>query len=263
MNLLYCTRFLGVDTSSMHCSFSAKIFLTSSILLSIVPMASEQSQSKRRRLDASSTLSKPFKSPLRTRDAPSHPPSSTPDVITTPKDEVESASSPPTSNADTDPFVSPRDASRPQKPMKAPKIPTPKRFLLADPEVLVLQKEQRSLQSRLATLRTELDNARQALRIESSNKAAELEGLILKWRLVSQEAADEVFAGARERVSKMGGTAAWRERSKQDAARWAFVDDDQVPFNEDDFEQTGSNEIVEHDHGDTAKQDDEAQDEVG
>lgn len=226
-------------------------------------MATEQCQSKRRHLNPSSTLSKPFKSPLRTRDAPSHPPSSTPDVITTPKDEHESASPPLTSNTETDPFVSPRGASCSQTPINTPKIPAPKRSLLADPELLDLQKQQRSLQSRLATLQNELDNARQALRIESSTKDAELEGLIIKWRLVSQEAADEVFAGAQERVSKMGGMAAWRERSKQDAARWAFVDDDQIPFDEDDPEQGGSKEVVEHDHDDGAKEDDRAQDEVG
>lgn len=225
-------------------------------------MASEQSQSKRRRLNASSTLSKPFKSPLRNRDAPSHPPSSTLDAISTPKDEPESSSSPPTPNADTDPFVSPGAAAHPQKFLSAAKLPKPKRSLLADPELLELQEQERSLQSRLATLRNELDNARQALRIETSSRHAELEGLIVKWRLVSQEAADEVFAGAQERVGKMGGMAAWRERSKQDAARWAFVGDDQVPFDEDDPEQTQSNEVVKHDHENSTTQDNEAQDEV-
>lgn len=227
-------------------------------------MATEQSHRKRRRFNASSTLSKPFKSPLRTRDAPSQQPSSTPDDITTPKDEPESASSPLTSNVDTDPFVSPRDAARPQKVLNSTKTTMPKRSPLADRELLDLQKQQRFLQSRLVTLQNDLDNARQALRIESASRDAELEGLIIKWRLVSQEAADEVFAGALERVSRVGGMAAWRERSKQDAARWAFVDyDDQVPFDEDDPEQAASDEVVKRDHDDPSKRDNDVQDEVG
>lgn len=226
-------------------------------------MATEQHQSKRRRLNAASTLSKPFKSPLRARDASSHPPSSTPVGITTAKDESESAPSPMTSNADTDPFVPPQGAPRSHKPVNVPKFPAPKRSLLLDPELLELQKQQRYLQSRLATLRNELDNARQALRIESSSKDTELEGLIIKWRLVSQEAADEVFAGAQERVTKMGGMAAWRERSKQDSARWAFEAEDQVPADEYDLEQADSNETAQRDHGDPVKRDEEAQDEVG
>jgi hypothetical protein len=91
---------------------------------------------------------------------------------------------------------------------------------LADPELLRLQKQESALQSRLAALREELNVAKQALRIESSNKDAELEGLVTKWRHASQEAADEVFAGAQERVTKMGGLAAWRVRSKRDTFHW-------------------------------------------
>ena len=74
----------------------------------------------------------------------------------------------------------------------------------------------------MISLRAELDNAKQALRIESSNNDVELETLIIKWRNVSQRAADEVFDGARERVNCMGGMAAWRERAKQDTSPWDF-----------------------------------------
>lgn len=91
---------------------------------------------------------------------------------------------------------------------------------LADPELLRLQKQERALQSRLAALREELNVAKQALRIESSNKDAELQRLITKWRHASQEAADEVFTGAQERVTQMGGLAAWQERSKRDTFQW-------------------------------------------
>ncbi|KKK23381.1 hypothetical protein AOCH_003793 [Aspergillus ochraceoroseus] len=94
------------------------------------------------------------------------------------------------------------------------------RPILPDPAVLNLQKQQRVLQSRLAALRSELETVQQALQIESSNRDDELEALIVKWRRVSQNAADEVFTGAQERVSRMGGIKAWRERMKNDSARW-------------------------------------------
>ncbi|KAJ5091359.1 Tetratricopeptide-like helical [Penicillium alfredii] len=112
----------------------------------------------------------------------------------------------------------PLSATRARKPARtstfSPRSP------LADPEILVLQKQQRALQSRIAALRSEVDNARQALRIESSTRDAELEALIIKWRVVSQDAADEVFVGARERVARMGGMATWRERAKHDTFQW-------------------------------------------
>jgi hypothetical protein len=61
--------------------------------------------------------------------------------------------------------------------------------------------------------------------------------LIVKWRLASQDAADEAFTGAQERVARMGGMAAWKEHSKRDATRWEFdeerterehVDEDEI-----------------------------------
>lgn len=227
-------------------------------------MASDQHQCKRPRLSAASALSKPFRSPLRTRDADASPrsPSSASDIITTPKDGSESASSPTASNAETDPFVSSRGMSLTHRPTSVPKLPVTKRSPLADPELLDLQKQQRILQSRLAKLRTELDDTRQALRIESTSKDAELEALIVKWRLVSQEAADEVFAGAQERVTKMGGLVAWRERSKQDAARWAFDDEETMPEDEDDLEHTIPDENVRRDQDGRTQQIEEAQDEA-
>lgn len=228
-------------------------------------MASDQHQSKRPRLSAASALSKPFRSPLRTRDADASPrsPSSASDIITNPpKDEPESASSSAASHAETEPFVSPHGISLTRRPTITPKLPVTKRSPLADPELLDLQNQQRILQSRLAELRNELDDARQALRIESTSKDAELEALIIKWRLVSQEAADEVFAGAQERVTKMGGLPAWRERSKQDDARWAFDDEEPIPENEDDLEHTIPDENVRCDQDDQTQQIEEAQDEA-
>ena len=81
---------------------------------------------------------------------------------------------------------------------------------------------------RLNTLRSELDTLNQAVRIESSSKDTELESLITKWRLVSQEAADEVFVDAKERVGRMGGLSAWREKDKERSggfeAKWEEIE---------------------------------------
>lgn len=98
---------------------------------------------------------------------------------------------------------------------------TPARAQLQpDPVIADLQNQQKALQARVTTLRSEIDTAQQARRIESSNRDAELERLIAKWRSVSQSAAEEVFEGAQERFTRMGGMAAWRDRTKSQNERW-------------------------------------------
>lgn len=48
----------------------------------------------------------------------------------------------------------------------------------------------------------------------------ELEALILKWRAASQDAAEELFASARDKVFRMGGVRAWKESAKKSRERW-------------------------------------------
>lgn len=182
---------------------------------------------KRRRLDAAATLSKPFKSPLR---RPISTEASLPNLTSDP---ATHNATQPTSPVQTN-HIQEKAATTPKfSPVvrrQTPGIPgsigltTPTRFS-ADPELLDLQKQQLSLQSRLTALRTDRDTIHQALRIESSNKDLELEALISKWRRAGQDAAEEVFSNAQERVTRMGGIAAWMERSKRDAMRW----DDEEP----------------------------------
>jgi hypothetical protein len=93
-------------------------------------------------------------------------------------------------------------------------------LLASDPTLSALQKQQRNLQSRLSALRSELDIVQQASRIEASNKDQELQGLIEKWKAVSQEAAEELFAAAREKVLRMGGVEVWRDRMKKKREIW-------------------------------------------
>ncbi|KAE8151027.1 hypothetical protein BDV25DRAFT_139277 [Aspergillus avenaceus] len=190
-----------------------------------------RSNGKRRRVEnAASALSKPFRSPLRrpTQSKQNSQPtnedngsSSKPDLdsgASNTIDAVATQSGPlpidPTSS------TSPSGLQTRKRKFRANPLTAPKKPIFSDPAIMDLQKQERMLQSRLATLRSELDTAQQALRLETSTKDTELELLIAKWRSVSQKAAEEVFAGAQERVARMGGMKAWRERTKSDSGRW-------------------------------------------
>ncbi|KAF7592782.1 hypothetical protein BBP40_012464 [Aspergillus hancockii] len=203
-------------------------------------MSSVNLNGKRRRVEtAASALSKPFKSPLRRppqvsetkhealpnqddnaspkpvlkhnivdkRDARNQPETSTSTTPTCPS--VYSTSISPSSSLETR-----------KRKLHVNHLASPKKPIFSDPAVLDLQKQQRALQSRLATLRSELDTAQQALRLESSTKDAEIESLIVKWRSISQNAAEEVFSGAQERVARMGGLKIWKERMKSNSVNW-------------------------------------------
>ncbi|KAL4937624.1 hypothetical protein BDV06DRAFT_202480 [Aspergillus oleicola] len=210
---------------------------------------------KRRRLEqASSALSKPFKSPLR-RETPT-----VKEEALSPKlDRITAAGSSQQSSSSIN-QNSQSTSSKSRSTTSLPPPPTRKRTLLSvgrltpsnkltptppDTELSALQKTQRDLQSRLLTLRTDLDTLQQALRIESSNRDEELQGLILKWKNVSQEAAEEVFTGAQERISRMGGVKSWRKNMRSDDARWGQeemenwfgnVDGRDLEFDEDEIE---------------------------
>jgi Swi5-dependent recombination DNA repair protein 1 len=100
-----------------------------------------------------------------------------------------------------------------------------------DPDYLSFQKQHSSLVLQLSGLKQLLDTAEQALKIQSSNPDAELETLIQKWRLVSREAAEALFAGAKDRVNRMGGVGAWQERNQKQAHGW----DEGEQINQDDL----------------------------
>lgn len=219
--------------------------------------------SKRRRLNAAAALSRPFKSPL-LKPAPienaSQPSPCNPDTSGIAKDEALSPeplyASP---DITTSSPISPQATIKTRPPNRSA-LATPTQSPLGDPELLHLQKQERALQSRLAVLREGLDVAKQALRIESSNRDAELERLIKKWRLASQEAADEVFAGAQERVAQMGGLAAWKERSKRDTFQWDYEGEEKEYADEYGDEKWDLGDVFE-DEGDK-KEEQEAPDEV-
>src|ERR1700712_3421059 len=168
---------------------------------------------KRRRLN--DALHKPFKSPIRTplKTNP-NPPTTT--LKTTPLRTSTTASSLPNPEQTKPPprWNTPSNASplpstqRSQptlhNPPKAPPAAAPPRF--APPP--------RQLESAVLSTRRDIDTLTQAISIVTSTKDAELARLIATWRSASREAAEAVFASARDRVNSMGGVGAMREREE-------------------------------------------------
>ena len=188
---------------------------------------------KRRRLDtASHALSKPFKSPFQTprktnNEAPSTPSQSqqiTSSVIGSSQERPAPPKSP-TKPAQTPTTITPaRSLTLAQRSHISPLSSSPTR----DPHLNSLQKQHTALLSTLSTLRAELDTYTQALKIETSGKDAELEALIAKWKGASRDAAEEIFGGVKDRVNRMGGVGAWRERERETKKRFSAWDEEPV-----------------------------------
>ncbi|OAT01335.1 DNA repair protein Dds20/Mei5 [Blastomyces dermatitidis ER-3] len=190
---------------------------------------------KRRRLDqATHTLSKPFKSPLRKQiqNTSAENGDEKADGVSKSIAPVDDASHNTTisAGAQHSPHT-PRPASAAIKrpttipPTPPPTISTPSPS--APPELLALQKQYSALTTRLAKLRMDLDIVTQALKLEQSGKDAELEVLVAKWKTASREAAEELFVGAEERVKRMGGVKGWRENMRKAQERRTRWDEDE------------------------------------
>ncbi|OJD24370.1 hypothetical protein ACJ73_04266 [Blastomyces percursus] len=190
---------------------------------------------KRRRLDqATHTLSKPFKSPLRRQiqNTPAENGDEKADGVSKSIGAIDDSSNNTTisASAQHSPHT-PRPASvavkRPTTipPIRPPTISAPS--LRAPSELLTLQKQYSALTTRLANLRMDLDIVTQALKLEQSGKDAELEMLVAKWKTASRKAAEELFVAAEERVKRMGGVKGWREDMRKAQERRARWDDDE------------------------------------
>jgi hypothetical protein len=83
--------------------------------------------------------------------------------------------------------------------------------------------------------RQNIDTLNQALRLATSNKDTELDALATKWRSAARQAAEEVFAGARDKVNRMGGVGAWRQRQREMAT--AFSKWNEPPAKDEDEEE--------------------------
>jgi hypothetical protein len=126
-----------------------------------------------------------------------------------------------------EPPLPPSSSSPIRKP--PPRLSSSPRGPAKDPEYVSLQKQHSALVLQLSKLRQALDTAQQALKIQSSNTDVELELIIGKWQRISRAAAEELFAGAKDRVNRMGGVGAWRERNQKQTQRW----DEEEPINPD------------------------------
>jgi Swi5-dependent recombination DNA repair protein 1 len=199
------------------------------------PSKSPIQPSKRRRLDnASHALSKPFKSPFKTPLKA--------------KTDTETNSLAPSSSPVKDDQKSTIPQSPTSSPPEAYSAPTaiPLRRSLplshspASAETLTLQKKHTHLLNQLSATRASLETSNQALKVETSDRDTELEALIVKWRVASRAAAEEVFAGARDKVNKMGGVGAMRDREKsKNETAWGWED---TPKKESDDDEGGHEE---------------------
>ncbi|KAJ5465874.1 hypothetical protein N7530_009661 [Penicillium desertorum] len=229
----------------------------------------DKPSSKRRRTDAATALSKPFKSPLR-RPAPKNTDDTSSESVAprTPEDtQVPSSVTKPKSNPVSDP---PDQTTTPVPPKPKRMLQMfspfpPESWKTTDPEILEVQKQYREIKSKVDALITELEIATQAHNLETNPRYIEIPTLITKWRLASQDAADEVFVGAKERFNRMGGMAAWKERSKRDATRWEFDEENYEREHIDEYEGDADNYGAENpsdrpltkDNGEEGSQDEE------
>lgn len=183
-------------------------------------------EAKRRRVEnASKALSKPFKSPFRTPTTPNPNASDASPHSQTPLTAAPSLSSHKhTSNASSNLATAPPNPSLPA-PAKTSHLPkthlTPRAPCAPAPQTT----HHRQLERRAIQTRQDLDTLRQALEIARSGCDDELERLVGKWRAASRAAAEEVFAGVRDRVMRMGGVGAWRERERK-RGEWGRWDDE-------------------------------------
>ncbi|KAF2246674.1 hypothetical protein BU26DRAFT_541735 [Trematosphaeria pertusa] len=154
---------------------------------------------KRRRLnEAAKTLQKPFKSPFRTPLKPnlgSDPPSSDPPEISTP---AASVFAPQTTPRVTKPLLVPPNVATPTRALQ-------KKAALSKP----------SLTREIMQLRNEIQILQQAAALATSSKDEDLLVLIERWRTASRAVAEELFASTRDRVNRMGGVGAWKERERE------------------------------------------------
>lgn len=173
---------------------------------------------KRRRLnDPSGALSKPFKSPLRADRKASDSTADKPNPLDGEQPSGQGSRAVPPSKALRSTASSPL---LPTTPLRQHAQAQLRSSPTKDPTLLSLQRQHSQLLSTLSSLRNAFDTAQQALKIESSNTDVELESLITKWRHASREAAEEVFRGAKDRVNRMGGVGAWRERTRKKPNVW-------------------------------------------
>jgi Swi5-dependent recombination DNA repair protein 1 len=166
---------------------------------------------KRRRIDAAtSTLSKPFRSPFKSplKVQPPASDNSQPSAPTSLETSSPLILSEKTPNLAVSPAVTPYRTLGKKKTV-SPSISITAQ-LNADPEIAQLLRVQRDLEKQLREVKEQLETAEQAGKIEresrKTNGEGEIDGelvvLIGKWSGASRQAAEELFGKVRDRVNR-------------------------------------------------------------
>ncbi|KAI9704029.1 MAG: Glucosaminyl phosphatidylinositol (GlcN-PI) nositol acylation protein [Bogoriella megaspora] len=225
--------------------------------------------SKRPRLSHPSTsVNKPFRSPLRATAQAKNPPVNASNLrkstiapsiskATEPENQHpinEDIQSDPPATPDAPPIPSPPACTVRKPPPRtsrrslgANSRSTSRTKFLNDPEIQKLRKENTALEARIRAIQAETDTLRQAcgilktrqnnsshgqLKRQKRRDAEGLEELTQKWRGAARQAAEEVFGTIRERVNRMGGVGAWREEEKRRRAWRGGWDEGEMDCNE-------------------------------
>ncbi|KAH9823742.1 DNA repair protein Dds20 [Teratosphaeria destructans] len=160
---------------------------------------------KRRRLnDATHTLSKPFVSPLRSAKPARQPLSEQSNLANQPYTPSTLAHNIKATQPDPS---APKQSTTTSTPVRKHAVPITSTKKRTDPAEFATQKALTALELQIKSLRNDLDALKQAANITSSATDAELDSLTTKWRLASQQAAEELFGTVKERVCRMGGVA--------------------------------------------------------
>ncbi|CAN9325021.1 unnamed protein product [Alternaria alternata] len=232
-------------------------------------------QAKRRRLnEATKTLQKPFKSPFRTPLKPSigdDPPSSDPPELHTPARKTSET------NVNTARNIAPAShyaqhsttaepSTRPLPTRATSKVTARvSKTLVSRPNTttplrLASKKttSKPSVAREIMQLRNEIQMLTQAQTLATSTKDDDLVMLIDKWRTASRAAAEELFGSTRDRVNRMGGVGAWKEREKESKERQMQWDKEEMEAEREKMEKAKeSGDVSEEEYDRYAEMDSE------
>jgi Swi5-dependent recombination DNA repair protein 1 len=94
-------------------------------------------------------------------------------------------------------------------------------------------------------LRNEIQLLSQAHALATSTKDDDLQVLTDRWRTASRAAAEELFASTRDRVNRMGGVGAWRDREKEAKERTMKWDREEMKAQRERMEEARENGEIE------------------
>ena len=114
----------------------------------------------------------------------------------------------------------------------------------------------------IVQLRSDIQILTQAQSLATSTKDDDLVILIDRWRTASRAAAEELFASTRDRVNRMGGVGAWKEREKKSKERQKKWDQEEMQAERERMEEAKENGQVSEEAYDRYAEMDEEKGEV-